>query len=71
MSSTHGGKGSKRRPESGTGYTDNWDTIFGKKIEVKTRKVTPPHSKSQVHSDKTKYDRKTSLKLDVLRHTDC
>lgn len=71
MSSTHGGKGSKRRPESGTSYTDNWDTIYGKKIEVKSRKVTPPHSKSQVHSDKTKYDRKTVTKLDVLRHTDC
>ena len=31
MSQWHGGKGSKRRKETGTSYQDNWDKIFRKK----------------------------------------
>tara|TARA_B100001093_G_scaffold520319_1_gene614635 strand:- start:2850 stop:3008 length:159 start_codon:yes stop_codon:yes gene_type:complete len=30
-----------------------------KKTVIKTRKVLPDHSSTKVHSDKTKYDRKT------------
>ena len=30
MSQWHGGKGSKRRKETGTSYQDNWDKIFRK-----------------------------------------
>ena len=55
----HGGKGSKRRPESENTYADNWERIFGKKKqETKVRKTTPAHAKTQVQKDKTKYDRK-------------
>jgi len=28
-------KGSKRRPEKGTQYQDNWERIFGNKKEIK------------------------------------
>ena len=31
MSEWHGGKGSKRRPETDTRYQDNWEKIFNKK----------------------------------------
>ena len=31
-------------------YLDNYDKIFG----VKARKKTPPHSVTQIHTDKTK-----------------
>ena len=31
MSQWHGGKGCKRRKETGTSYQDNWDKIFRKK----------------------------------------
>ena len=49
------GKGSKRRPEVGTKYQDNWERIFGKKKpEIKSRKATPSHGLTQVHKDKTK-----------------
>ena len=50
-------KGSNRRP--GKGYEDNWELIFGKKKpEIKKRKKTPKHGVTQVHVDKTKYNRK-------------
>ena len=47
------GKGSKQRPKMITQkqFEDNWDKIF-------VRKKTPDHGKTQVHSDKTKYNRK-------------
>jgi len=55
MSKWHGGKGSKRRPSDEQSYSDNWDRIFGKKEpEIKVRKITPKHGKSQVHTDQTK-----------------
>ena len=57
-------KGSKRRPEKDGKYQDQWEKIFGKKKpEVKTHKKTPKHGITQVHKDKTKYNRK---KLDKL-----
>lgn len=31
-------KGSKRRPEKGTQYQDNWERIFGKKDGNKRKK---------------------------------
>ena len=37
MSEWHGGKGSKRRPETDTRYQDNWEKIFNKKKEEKCR----------------------------------
>ena len=37
---------------------DNWDKIFGKK-DIKVRKTTPDHGNTQVHKDKSKYDRKS------------
>ena len=59
MSNWHGGKGSKRRNSNEEAYADNWEKIFGKKKpEIKVRKETPSHGVSQVHSDKTKYNRK-------------
>jgi len=59
MTKWHGGKGSKRRPEKNSEYQDNWDKIFGeKKPDVKVRKTTPSHAKTQVQKDKTKYNRK-------------
>ena len=52
-------KGSKRRPEKTGQYQDQWERIFGKpKPEVKEHKKTPKHGITQVHKDKTKYDRK-------------
>lgn len=47
------GKGSKRRPQfiSDKKFADAWDRIF-------VRKTTPPHASIQVHTDKTKYNRK-------------
>jgi len=55
MNQWHGGKGSKRRPSNEQSYSDNWEKIFGKKEpEVKARKKTPKHAKSQVHTDQTK-----------------
>ena len=60
MSNWHGGKGSKRRNSDDKTYADNWEIIFGKKKpDVKVRKETPSHGASKVHSDKTKYDRKS------------
>ena len=68
MTKWHGGKGSKRRPENNSEYQDNWDKIFGKKKpDVKVRKQTPAHAKTQVQKDKTKYDRK---KLDRTANAD-
>tara|TARA_B100001175_G_scaffold51586_1_gene40822 strand:- start:5848 stop:6045 length:198 start_codon:yes stop_codon:yes gene_type:complete len=60
MTKWHGGKGSKQRPsKTPTTYQDNWERVFGKKEpEVKSRKKTPKHGVSQVHKDKTKYNRK-------------
>ena len=52
-------KGSKRRPEKDGKYQDQWEKIFGKKKpEVKTHKKTPKHGITQVHKDKSKYNRK-------------
>ncbi len=46
-------KGSKQRPRVVTQkqFEDAWDKIFA-------RKKTPPQSRTQVHVDKTKYNRK-------------
>jgi len=65
----HGGKGSKRRNSNETAYADNYDAIFGKKVEVKTRKITPSHGLTQVQTDKTKYNRKVT-KADILKGPD-
>ncbi len=55
----HGGKGSKRRNPDDNAYADNWEQIFGKKKpEIKKHKKTPKHGVTQVHVDKTKYNRK-------------
>ena len=64
MTKWHGGKGSKRRPSDEQAYSDNWDRIFGtKEPEIKVRKSTPKHAKSQVHTDQTKViPRKTKYK---------
>ena len=52
-------KGSKRRPEKDGEYQDQWEKIFGKpKPKVKEHKKTPKHGVTQVHKDRTKYDRK-------------
>ena len=54
MSKWHGDN-SKRRPSDEQLYSDNWERIFNKKEpEIKVRKVTPTHNKTQVHKDKTK-----------------
>lgn len=58
MSNWHGGKGSKRRNPNEEAYRENYDKIFGKKIDIKVRKEIPEHGKTQVHKDKTKYNRK-------------
>jgi len=59
MKQWHGGKGSKRRNSDDKTYADNWEKIFGKKKpEITTRKETPSHGLTQVHKDKTKYNRK-------------
>ena len=51
----HGGKGDKPRQPDGKAYADGWELAFGKKKpEVKARKVSPEHSKTAVHRDKTK-----------------
>ena len=61
MKQWHGGKGSKRRNSNEEAYADGWELAFGKKKPVvKVRKETPSHGASQVHSDKTKYNRKKS-----------
>ena len=66
------GKGSDQRPKSpyvsDQEFADNWEKIFGKeKPDVKVRKQTPAHAKTQVQKDKTKYDRK---KLDRSANAD-
>ena len=59
MSNWHGGKGCKRRNSDEKAYADNWEKIFGKKKpEVKVRKETPSQGATQVHMDKTIYNRK-------------
>ena len=58
----HGGKGSKVRGSGQDTYADNWEKIFGEKkkeVITKVRKNQPGHSITQVHKDKTKYNRKT------------
>jgi len=58
-------KGSKRRPETGTQYQDNWERIFGKpEPKIKEHKKTPSHGLTQVHRDRTKYNRK-KLRIDL------
>ena len=58
----HGGKGSGRRTTANNAaYEDNWEKIFGEKkkpVKVKQRRKTPSHGSTQVHVDKTKYNRK-------------
>lgn len=51
------GKGSKQRPRMITDkqFDDNWDKIFA-------RKKTPKHGATQIHKDKTKYNRVDSKK---------
>lgn len=51
------GKGSKQRPRVITDkqFDDNWDKIF-------PRKKTPKHGATQIHKDKTKYNRVDSKK---------
>ena len=63
--STHGGKGSKRRP--GKNYADNYDTIFGKKNPVK-KNMDKLH-RPVTHPDASKYDRK-SYKDSMAAHND-
>jgi hypothetical protein len=52
----HGGKGSGRRSTADDStYGDNWDKIFGKKKpDIKVRKETPDHGKTQIHTDTSK-----------------
>ena len=58
-------KGSKRRPETGTAYADNWQRIFGKpEPKIKEHKKTPSHGLTQVHKDRTKYNRKKGYSTD-------
>ena len=60
-----GGKGDKRRNPNDKAYRDNWEKIFGKKKPVvKERKKTPSHGSTQVHVDKTKYNRKKKVDYD-------
>ena len=62
----HGGKGSKRRPEKEGAYQDQWEKIFGKpEPKVKEHKKTPRHGVTQVHKDKTKYDRKNLDRTEI------
>ena len=61
-----GGKGDKRRNPNDKAYRDNWEKIFGKKNPVvKERKKTPSHGSTQVHVDKTKYNRKKKVDYDI------
>jgi len=61
-------KGSKRRPEKDGTYQDQWEKIFGKpEPKIKEHKKTPKHGVTQVHKDKTKYNRK---KLDRTANAD-
>lgn len=61
-------KGSKRRPEKDGAYQDQWEKIFGKpEPKIKEHKKTPKHGVTQVHKDKTKYNRK---KLDRTANAD-
>ena len=52
MSNWHGGKGSKRRNPNEEIYRENYDKIFGKKIDIKVRKETP--DTERLKSTKTK-----------------
>jgi hypothetical protein len=61
------GKGSKRRPESGNSYGDNWELIYGKTNPVK--KNMDKFHKPSTHPDKTKYNRKVT-KADILKGPD-
>ena len=66
MSQWHGGKGSKRRNSNEKLYSDNWEKIFGKpEPKIKEHKKTPPHGLTQVHKDKTKYNRKKVTRSDL------
>ena len=61
-----GGKGDKRRNPNDKAYRDNWEKIFGKKKPVvKEHKKTPSHGSTQVHVDKTKYNRKKKVDYDI------
>lgn len=59
-SNWHGGKGSGRRTgQNDKSYADNYDKIFGKKTDIKTRKIVPDHATTKTHNDESKYDRKS------------
>ena len=61
-----GGKGDKRRHPNDKAFRYNWEKIFGKKkAGVKERKKTPKHGSTQVHVDKTKYNRKKKVDYDI------
>ena len=63
----HGGKGSKRRNSNEELYADNWEKIFGKpEPKVKSRKAQPSHSVTQVHRDKTKYNRRVKNERQIM-----
>ena len=48
MSTTHGGKGSARRPTDKKKFDDNWDRIFGKKGDDKSTEVKTQGSKNVI-----------------------
>ena len=63
----HGGKGSKRRNSNEEAYADGWELAFGKpEPRVKARKAQPKHSITQVHKDKTKYNRRTKNNAQLM-----
>lgn len=65
MSQWHGGKGSRRRNSNEKKYADAWERIFGKpEPKIKEHKKTPSHGLTQVHKDKTKYNRKKGYSKD-------
>jgi hypothetical protein len=53
------GKGSKQRPLSVSKdkFDSNWDSIFGKKVEIKVRREIPDHGLTKAHKPKKVYDR--------------
>lgn len=66
MTQWHGGKGSKRRNSNEKKYADAWERIFGKpEPKIKEHKKTPSHGLTQVHKDKTKYNRKKVTRSDL------
>lgn len=63
-----GGKGDRRRNPNDKAYRDNWEKIFGEKkkpVKVKERRRTPKHGSTQIHVDKTKYNRKKKVNYET------